>query len=95
MSTHVEQPAEGRGALAPGPSADPADQAALDKLEEACRSEEVKAAMEAERLRSQQRIAAVWAELETECLRIWHEVMLHRQKVMDDLFDKWCKVLTG
>jgi len=51
--------------------------------------------MAVERRRSEERIRLMWAALEIECLRLWQEVMLERQKVMDALFEKWCKILLG
>lgn len=68
-------------------------QARRDRLQAACDAAELQASMEAQRKLTQQKIAAIWAELETECLQIWHEVMLHRQKVMQDLLDKWTRLL--
>ncbi|MBM3461348.1 MAG: hypothetical protein FJX76_04530 [Armatimonadetes bacterium] len=55
----------------------------------------IREAMKIERERHREKIRALWAALETERLRIWEEVMLARQKVMDDLFEKWCKLLLG
>lgn len=57
------------------------------------RAHEIYVTMAADRRLSQERIRAIWAEVQTEVFRIWQEVMLRREKVMNDLLDKWSKVL--
>lgn len=64
-------------------------QAESERLSDALRAEEIRARMEADARLSRLRIQAIRAELQTEALRIWEEVLLRRQKVMADLFDKW------
>ena len=57
------------------------------------RAEEIRAQMEADQKLSRLRIQAIRAELQTEALRIWEEVLIRRQKVMADLFDKWWRAM--
>lgn len=66
-----------------------------EKLSDVLRAREIYAAMAAERRLSEEKIRAIWAEVQTEVMRIWQEVVLRRQKVMGDLLDKWSKALFG
>lgn len=49
--------------------------------------------MEADARLSRLRIQAIRAEVQTEAFRIWEEVLLRRQKVMAELFDKWWRAM--
>jgi hypothetical protein len=90
---HPTHPASSASAKHASPEPSAREQVHRDKVTAACQAAELEAELEAQRRLSQQRIAAIWAELETECLQIWHEVMVHRQKVMQDLLDKWSRLL--
>lgn len=61
---------------------------------DAMRAAEIRATMEADRRLAEERIRAIQEDLRTEVFRIWEEVLLRRQKIMNDLFEKWCKILT-
>lgn len=78
----------------PGPQ-EAAAAAERDRQADALNAAEIEAEAAVARRRSQERVKAMWAALETECLQMWGEVMLARQKVMDELFDKWCKLILG
>ncbi len=66
---------------------------ARERQADALQAQEIMAEMAVERRRSREKIRALWADLETDLFKMWEEVMLARQKVMDDLFEKWCKLL--
>lgn len=51
--------------------------------------------MAADRMKWQQRILAILADLQTEIFQMWQEVMARRQKMMSDIADKWAAVLGG
>jgi hypothetical protein len=63
--------------------------------DDAQHAKELEQAMRAQRALSDAKIAAMWADVETEMMRIWEEVLQRREKVMSELFDKWIKVLMG
>lgn len=74
------------------------EQQATDESEQqsdVLRARQIYANMAADRRLTEERIRATWADVQTEILRIWQEVLLRRQKVMADLLDKWSKVLFG
>ncbi len=69
--------------------------APTDDQTDVLRAEQVYTDMAASRKLAQEKMLATWANLQTEIFRIWEEVFLHRKQVMDELFDKWEKVLFG
>lgn len=93
-------PRKGTRKGAPPPQSAPGDleQRATQESEQqsdVLRAREIYAAMAADRRLSEEKIRAIWAEVQTEVFRIWQEVVLRRQKVMSDLLDKWSKALFG
>jgi hypothetical protein len=66
-----------------------------ERTNDVLRAKEIYAQMEVDRRLSDEKIRAMWADVQTEVFRIWQEVLLRRQKVMADLMDKWSKILFG
>lgn len=56
---------------------------------------EHKAQLESQRALSQGRIAAMMMQVQSQLFTIWNEVWMQRQKVQDDSFKSWLKLLTA
>lgn len=79
----------------PAPAADATIQA-QEESEAAAdvrQAREIRARTEAEETLARARLEAIRAETQTEIIKIWQEVLIRRQKVMADLFDKWWRVM--
>jgi hypothetical protein len=57
--------------------------------------QEHQATLQAQRAVSQGRVAALLAQLQTQLFAIWNEVWLQRQKVHDEAFKAWIKLLVA
>jgi hypothetical protein len=56
---------------------------------------EHKAQLETQSRLHQERVAAMWAQLHTQLFALWNEVWMQRQKVHDDAFKNWLKLLVA
>ncbi|MGM9998771.1 MAG: hypothetical protein ACI38Q_05200 [Candidatus Bruticola sp.] len=83
--------------------ADPAPETPLSQAEEKALAEEkeqqeklriqaIYDRMEVEKILSESKRQAIWADLQTELQRIWREVMIRRKKAEDDYMKNWQKV---
>ena len=57
--------------------------------------QEHQATLQTQRAVSQGRVAALLAQLQTQLFAIWNEVWLQRQKVHDEAFKAWIKLLVS
>lgn len=56
---------------------------------------EHQAQLESQRTLSQGRIAALRVQLQSQLFTLWNEVWMQRQKVQDEAFKSWVKLLTS
>lgn len=53
------------------------------------------ARLETQRSLSNQRVAAMWAELNTQLFALWNDVWAQRQKTHNEAFKAWLKLLSA
>lgn len=84
-------------APAPAPSPEQMDMFTrqTEHTQQLCLLNEHRTQLQAQKTLSQARIAAMLESLATQIFNIWNEVWLQRQKVNDEAFKAWLKLLTA